>query len=289
MSDTNSVRRDRPLMLFGSHRSGTTWMGSVFSKARDVAYWAEPRQVWVYGNWFRPDDVLTEADARPGIVRHIRRRFQRFAERRGKRVFCEKTPSNCLRIPFVRTVYPEGRYVLIVRDGRAVLRSTHEILERGGARWKRMWEKAWEATPAEWPAYLEKWPWLVSKLLGRTHPFWGTRPPGWRDWFHHDPPDIFFAKQWAATMRIAFEDFHQVPESQRRIIRYEDLMRATADAIRDLAEFGGVDDTAGVVDAFLKSRDDTRDDVWRSSYAPGELEKLRPIIEPTLHVLGYEW
>ncbi|HMP78875.1 MAG TPA: hypothetical protein PKD54_05445, partial [Pirellulaceae bacterium] len=178
---------------------------------------------------------------------------------------------------------------LIVRDGRAVLRSTQEIIERGGPRWQRMWEKMWEATLWEWPAYLEKWPWVASKLLGRTHRFWGTRPPGWREWLSQLAPEVFFARQWAATMDVVMRDFQGIPEANRRIVHYEHLMSASAEDVRQLVTFTGTEDVDRVVEALLQTREPARHESWREAYQPHELEALRSELEPTLNRLGYTW
>src|SRR5688572_17089878 len=120
-----------PILFIGTQRSGTTWMGSVLAKHPRLAYWPEPRHVWTRGNSYRPDDRLTAADARPRVARHIRDTFAHFVQERGKERLVEKTPSNCLRIPFLRAVYPDAKIILVVRDGRSVIRSTDEILEKG--------------------------------------------------------------------------------------------------------------------------------------------------------------
>ena len=137
------MQLNRPAILLGTHRSGTTWLGDALSQAPELAYWPEPRQVWVYRNWFRDDDRLTEADATPPIARYIRSRFDRFTRRHSATRFCEKTPSNCLRVPFVREVLPDARFVLIIRDGRAVLRSTQEI-HRQGVYYRRILDRLHE-------------------------------------------------------------------------------------------------------------------------------------------------
>ena len=95
-----------PVILVGTQRSGTTWLGDLFALHPRLAYWPEPRHVWTWGNSYKPDDVLTEADARPVVVRHIRSVFERFVRRHGKDRLVEKTPSNCLRVPFVHAVFP---------------------------------------------------------------------------------------------------------------------------------------------------------------------------------------
>ena len=57
-----------PIILIGTHRSGTTWLGQVLSRHSSLAYWVEPRYVWSWGNNYKPDDVLTKINAKPRII-----------------------------------------------------------------------------------------------------------------------------------------------------------------------------------------------------------------------------
>src|SRR5690606_4960518 len=124
-------------------RSGTTWLGSLLRELPGVAYWEEPRHVWVRGNASTGDDRLTSEEARPAVRRAVRRRFERYVRERGSDRLAEKTPSNCLRVPFVRAIFPDAKFLLVVRDGRSVLRSTGEIMD-GGVPPKRVLKRALE-------------------------------------------------------------------------------------------------------------------------------------------------
>ncbi|MBX3376005.1 MAG: sulfotransferase [Phycisphaeraceae bacterium] len=50
-----------------------------------------------------------------------------YAAARGKRRWAEKTPDNALYVPFLATLYPEARFVHIVRDGLDVAMSTSVV------------------------------------------------------------------------------------------------------------------------------------------------------------------
>ncbi len=110
----------KPIILLGSGRSGTTLLGQIFSHHPDVAYWVEPRPIWMYRHAYRPHHELTCEDLTPAIARHIDRSFARFLAKSGRRRFAEKTPSNGLRIPFIYALYPDCRMINIIRDGRDV-------------------------------------------------------------------------------------------------------------------------------------------------------------------------
>ena len=157
-----------PIFLIGTHRSGTTWLGTLFEALDGISYWPEPRQVWSYKNWHKPDDLLTSCDASVNIKEYIKQRFSKYVISNSGTRFCEKTPSNCLRIPFMYSIYPNGKFILIIRDGRAVYRSTREIRLKGPD-WKRIWIRINESSIEELPAYfgrchLEK----IKPIMMRT-------------------------------------------------------------------------------------------------------------------------
>ena len=79
-----------PVILLGSGRTGTTMLGSIFEQHHDVAYWVEPRPVWMRGHAWRADHVLGAADLTPRIARSIDRRFGRFLERSGRSRFAAR-------------------------------------------------------------------------------------------------------------------------------------------------------------------------------------------------------
>ena len=279
---------DRPIILLGAHRSGTTWLGRAFSQSPEIAYWPEPRPVWVYGHWFRRDDVLTADDASEPVKRYIRRRFARFVARRGAERFCEKTPGNCFRIPFIRAVFPDARFVLIVRDGRAVFRSTNEV-RAGGPAWVRIRQRIRESSPLDYLAYVDRLPWLARKLAGRPLPFWGVRPPGWREWVRKYPPQVVVAKQWAAAVSQALEDFGHLPDSQKVLIRYEELTREPAEVFDRLQAVVGLRRPEPVREYLVRTADPARSEKWKNELPAGLLAEIRPYLEPAFERLGYVW
>ncbi len=277
-----------PIFLVGVQRSGTTWMGRTMAQRPEIAFWGEPRQVWSYGHWFRPDDRLVAADASPWITRHIRRRFFEFARRQGKPRFCEKTPSNTLRLSFMRAVFPEARILLIIRDGRSVVRSTNQIRERG-LDWDRVRTRWRESSPLDLLSFANRAPWVVAKLRGKPLRYWGVRPPGWREWLEHDSPVVAIAKSWAAATRCAVEEGRAMERDRFLAIRYEDMSerpRETMQSVVDFLELAGAGD---LVQSAVDVADPQRQYKWRSEFSPELLAEIRPHMESTLNWLGYRW
>lgn len=276
--------------LIGTHRSGTTWLGNLLSEASSVAYWEEPRQVWTYRNWRASSDRLTATDASDAIRSHVRERFRKYTRKSGKSYFLEKTPSNCFRVPFMRSLFPEGRFVLLLRDGRGVIRSTDEISHKGPDA-NRLWSRLTESTLGELPAVAVRLPWLIQKWMGRPMKSWGVRPPGWQQWPDDLDPLQFAARQWAESISAAVKDFADIPDSQKIMLRYEDLLREPEFQIRRLTRFLNLptSDADMVVSSTLKTADVSSVEKWRQQWTDKELDRIETFIRPTLESLDYRW
>jgi Sulfotransferase family len=280
-----------PIILVGSHRSGTTWLGEVLSRHPRLAYWVEPRHVWTWGNSYTPDDVLTENDATDKVKAHIRKTFAEFVEREGKDRLAEKTPSNCLRLRFIREVFPEARILMVIRDGRSVLRSTDEIMARG-VPLKRVITRARETPLTEWPAYAGQAVGTVyRRVTGKKLNFWGPRPPGWRDWLNEDPPDVIMAKQWAGIIGTAVDDADALDAQGCGVyrFRYEDLLNRPREIMTEACTFAELENPEPVIDFAEQTADPARASKWRTMLDKETLELVRPHMQPMLERLGYDW
>jgi hypothetical protein len=232
--------------------------------------------------------VLHQGDATEPIAKHIRNRFTRYAKANRCDHFLEKTPSNCLRVDFMNTVFPEGKFILLLRDGRAVLRSTDEI-QAAGAGWVRMAQRLRESSLKEMPAYLDRLPWIWHKLSNKKLDFWGVRPPGWEEWSDSLTPMQVIAKQWSESILAAKASFDKLPANRKLILRYEDLVADPATQLKNILSFLEIKDGSTVIAHATESCRKEGVPKWRNELSDELLDDVRFIIEPTLLELGYSW
>jgi hypothetical protein len=64
--------------------------------------------------------MIPASRATEPVRAHIRRKFNQMRIAQGKPRFCEKTPANEMRLPFVLEVFPDAKLIHVVRDGRQV-------------------------------------------------------------------------------------------------------------------------------------------------------------------------
>jgi hypothetical protein len=125
---------DRPVFLVGCGRSGTTILGQTLGQHPAVTYLEEPREIWeqVYPE---TDIWSDEAPLRNGRLfldgsdgteaknALLRRLFSAEIVRAGRPQLLEKLPENCFRMGLIRRIYPEARFLHIIRNGVEVAAS----------------------------------------------------------------------------------------------------------------------------------------------------------------------
>ncbi len=162
MTDSNVTRNSVFPMFVGCGRSGTTLFRNVFDSHPEVAITHEAHfvapmaakrdrydgsggfdsELFVHdlyndSNFRRQgiDEVdlraaLDSADPR-NFAEAVRVVFARFASAQGKRLYGDKTPGSVNHIELIGGIFPETKFVHIIRDGRAVALSYLERPEWG--------------------------------------------------------------------------------------------------------------------------------------------------------------
>lgn len=169
---------DKPIFVIGCSRSGTTLFVDMFARHADLANWSEAPQVFEL-DYCNPeiDHIKSEQDATPFHTRRIKTLFALYTSLKSKKRFVNKHPENSLRLSFLKTIFPDALFIHIIRDGRAVVRSSYAQ--------------------------------TVKETLRQKFPLgWFPKPPGWRA--YRDLPVVLqFAHQWVAIVnhirQVAFE------------------------------------------------------------------------------------
>lgn len=156
-----------------------------------------------------------------GLIRELAALQNRVRLSRGERRIrlLEKTPENCLRLPFLEALFPEMRVIYLIRDGRANVSSLME---------------GWRE-PHLFPGYRVP---REVRIPGDTRGRWAfTLIPGWEALLER-PLEEVCARQWIACNAAVLEH-----EAQGRVpylrVRYEDLIARPETTLRQIAAFIG--------------------------------------------------
>jgi len=268
-----------PIFVLGCPRSGTSLLleallasGSVRSvQSEGHVLWDEfhhPRD----RGW--DSDALTAADVGEREREYVYCAIALFV--RGAR-FVDKTPENCLRVPYLDALFPHARFVFLRRRAADNVSSLIE---------------AWRARP-RFVKY------RLSEPLQGIAPLDGERwslvlVPGWRE-LRAAPLEEICARQYAACNEAVLEAREATSPSRWVDVAYEDLVRSPADELeRIYAALGlALGETARRFAAELAERPTRtaltapRPEKWREQNAEA-VARVLPGLADLERRLGYE-
>jgi hypothetical protein len=185
----------------------------------------------------------------------------------------EKTPENCLRLPFLLALFPDARIIYLTRDGRSNVSSLIEG-------WRQ---------PHLFPGYRVPVPLAIP---GYHRDRWAfTLIPGWQE-LTASPLEEVCAWQWIrcneAVLDFLVTDGKSMPHL---VVRHESLVQQPGDTLRQIADLIEVDwdhlshfasslPQINVVSA-------PRREKWRQQN-PAAIARIEPLIASMMARLGYE-
>ena len=140
-----SLDPGRMVWIFGSGRSGSTWLRSMMGELDDARVWEEPMVGRLFGEFYAraPKENLRSADfvmgdpIRKGWISSIRTFVLDGARYSNPRLGPEeyliiKEPNGSVGAPLLMEALPESRMILLVRDPRDVVASVLDAATEGG-------------------------------------------------------------------------------------------------------------------------------------------------------------
>lgn len=281
----------QPLIIIGAPRSGTNMLRDALTALPRLGTWPcdEINYIWRHGNLDQPTDEFGRELARPDIRTYIRRRFERIAKREQCEIVVEKTCANSLRVGFVDEVFPDARFLYVVRDGVDVVGSAM-------LRWRApldipyLLRKALYVPPSDLPHHALRY---VANRWHRLHSTehalasWGPRFEGLVEALANRTLAEVCALQWRACVRRAEEDLSTV--DTRRVLRvcYEDFVRQPTLELRRVVHFLERDVTPGQIEHATMKISDHSIGKGRRNLDQRALERILPLIQTDLEHHGY--
>jgi hypothetical protein len=140
-----SIDPARMVWIFGSGRSGSTWLRSMMGELKYAGVWEEPMVGRLFGEFYSraPKGNLRSADfvmgnpIRKGWIRSIRNFVLDGALYSNPRLgsgeyLIIKEPNGSVGAPLLMEALPESRMILLVRDPRDVVASVLDAATEGG-------------------------------------------------------------------------------------------------------------------------------------------------------------
>ncbi len=279
----------QPLFLIGAGRSGTKFVRDMLSASTEVAVVPfDVGYVWRTGNEDKPHDELPAAALTDDTRLYIRRvlgKLARLDASPSASILLEKSVPNSLRVEFIRAVYPDARFIHLIRDGRSVAESAI-----------RQWQK-----PAESRYLLQKlryFPWsnyryafwylknaLLARLNNRVR-IWGPRYLGMEEDIRVEPLETVCARQWKRCVMSSIDQLKSAPPEQVLQISYEELV-ADENVATSICDFAGINDKEAVLNFYRDKLIKGNDSKWHSNLSSQQKKLVLNEIDEMLVSLGY--
>jgi hypothetical protein len=202
-------------------------------------------------------DLLAE-DVTPWLAARLRQFFERRAEAQGHAVFLHKF-TGWPRSGFLHEVFPEARFINVVRDGRAVANSLLQM--------------DW------WSGYRGPEGWSLGPLDAERQRLWDEAGRSYV---------VLAGLEWDIMMDAYDAARPHIPSGLWLEVRYEDVLADPRAQLGRMLEFSGLTWTPEFEAAFARySFASGRSEAFRKDLGPHALAALEPVIARHLVAQGY--
>ncbi len=144
-TEVGGINPENLVWIFGSARTGSTWLGTMMADLEGHTGWPEPMVGYLFGHLYyeraanRHDDdrfilggdkELWLDPVRAFVLDSAKARFPEVAEKKGYLVI--KEPHGTQGAPLLMQALPESRMILLIRDPRDAVASQMDLAKEGG-------------------------------------------------------------------------------------------------------------------------------------------------------------
>ncbi len=293
------------VFIVGSPRSGTTLLENILGSHPNIADWYEPYYVWEKYLSCQENDILQPRNPSEKTKDFIRNEYKIFGDKSKKNIVLDKNPGHVFNIEIIHGVFPDARWIHLVRDGRDV---TLSIKKEWDKRKQVVEKKDFFALLRIARFMLKRQPYVRYNLMALTHelrgmasinPFrylnksrwkgkigWGPRFEGWEEYLQTHPVLQFNAMQWVKSIEAAEKGCKVLPKENLIEVRYENLLQNPQHTLKKIMEFLDTDINTSFFDSIPRVQRENLGK-WKNEFTPQELGQIKPILNPWLKKLGY--
>lgn len=199
-----------------------------------------------------PSGYMDAEQVTPTARRFYRKLVQTHLEVYPGRVFLAKCPRLGLRMQYLTAIFPEARFLHIIRDGRSVCRSVLTMREKHGGR----------------------------------NTWWDAKPEHWKD-YQALPPVESVSRQWHDVIQTIHQAGASLGPDRFLEFRYEDFVESPSDLLTEVGRFCRIHTPDPAQQELMYSLEN-RNRPWSDTFTTDEITVMNEIMGPYLTQYGYE-
>ncbi|ODS23377.1 hypothetical protein AB835_09150 [Candidatus Endobugula sertula] len=290
--NTQKTILNRPLIVVGAGRSGTTMIREALTQHKDIGgFHYEMNYLWRYGNTSLKHDLLQpDLHLTPKITRYIRKIFAEESVKQGKSRVLDKTVANVMRLNYIQEVLPEAKFLHVIRDGRAVTASA--IKQWSAPQSGNYYASKAKTIPlSSLPRVATRYAYnkLISYFRQRNYrQSWGPRWVGIDKAVRDLPLIQVCARQWKESVSTALAQKDMLQPNAYLEVRYEQLVQDPNNQFKRIQDFFELGED-NVFEEWISTQiDSNRQDKWQKDLSKNDLALIEDEISPLLRELGYQ-
>lgn len=233
----------------------------ILSECEAIHYLGEINHIWKYSNVYRRDEELGLQHINRHNARFLKDYFQELLKEHPGKAILEKTPTNCLRIPFLHGMFPGAKYIFIYRNGYNAAYSISKewnntattAIDSQELRRKSLKNRMIETIAVQLKLNKRKYTWMdmyeapyyftrlyqfvLRNLLPGKKVLWGPRIPGLKKMSKQYGLLDVSARQWSYCMEKVLTDAKQIDEDKKLVLYYEDLLQSPETEVLKIISF----------------------------------------------------
>jgi hypothetical protein len=255
-------------------------LGVILSMHKQVGFLNEPKALWhtiypgedLIGSYSRSAAYyrLGAEEVTDQVRQTAHKLFATYLTAVVSKRVVDKYPELIFRVPFVRQIFSDAKFIFLVRNGWNTCQSIEGWSERLGT-------KVQNETHDWWGVNNRKWKLLVEQLAAVTPGFQEIIPQISAYNRHTD----MAAVEWILTMQEGLNLVQKFPESIY-MLRYEKLVNQPRQTLQQLLNFCELPPDEKMIKYACQTLSNTQDNQV-FSLAP----ELLPLFEETMTALGY--
>ncbi len=270
----------KPIFVIGTGRSGTTVLGVVLSMHEQVGFLNEPKAIWhtiydhedLIGSYSqdKANYRLDADDVTQSTVNTANRLFGAYLTAVASSRLVDKYPELVFRVPFVQKIFPDAKFIFLVRNGWDTCQSIDNWSKRLGTDVK-------DDTHDWWGVNNRKWHLMVDQIVA-TNPDLQPHLATIKNYSDHTN---MAAVEWIVTMQEGLKLVDRFGDNIY-LLKYEDLASQPKNSLQNLLDFCELPPDEKMF-AYAESTLSTRQNYQPFSLPP----EITPVFEKTMAELGY--